>query len=63
MIELISHILLAFRSCFSRTAEFNWFVVVIFGFMVRLDHYGVSAFVRWLHLKPSLISMPDPGSN
>lgn len=53
MIEVISHILSAFRSCFTRTAAFNWFVVVIFGFMVRLDHYGVSSFVRWLQLKPS----------
>lgn len=53
MIEVISHILWAFRNCFTHTAAFNWFVVVIFGFMVRLDHYGVSAFVRWLHLKPS----------
>jgi hypothetical protein len=27
---------------------------VIFGFMVRLDHRGVSSFVRWLHIKPRL---------
>ncbi|MBS3757012.1 MAG: hypothetical protein KGY56_15055 [Desulfobacterales bacterium] len=53
MIDVISHILSTFRSCFARKAAFNWFVVVIFGFMVRLDHYGVSAFVRWLQLKPS----------
>jgi hypothetical protein len=45
MINEISRILEQFRSCFSRSAAFNWFVVVIFGFMVRLDHHGVSSFV------------------
>lgn len=51
MMKIISHILSDFHNCFSRTAAFNWFVIVIFGFMVRLDHYGVSVFVRWLQLK------------
>lgn len=54
MINEISRILIQFRSCFSREAAFNWFVVVIFGFMVRLDHHGVSSFVRWLCIKPRL---------
>ncbi len=54
MIATVSRILSEFRSCFSRNASFNWFVVTVFGFMVRLDHYGVSSFVRWLNLKPSL---------
>ena len=54
MINEISRILLKFRTCFSRNAAFNWFVIVIVGFIIRLDHYGVSSFVRWLCIKPSL---------
>jgi len=54
MINEISQILLKFRTCFNRNAAFNWFVIVIVGFIVRLDHYGVSSFVRWLCIKPSL---------
>ena len=54
MINEISRIVESFRSCFSRQAAFNWFVVVIFGFMVRLDHYGVSSFIRWLAIEPGL---------
>jgi hypothetical protein len=54
MINEISLILLKFRTCFSREAAFNWFVMVIMGFIIRLDHYGVTSFIRWLGLKPSL---------
>lgn len=54
MISEISRILLKFRACFSRQAAFDWFIIVIFGFIVRVDHYGVSSFVRWLCIKPSL---------
>jgi len=54
MINELSHILEQFRSCFSRKAAFEWFVAVVFGFMIRLDHYGVSSFVRWLSIKPRL---------
>ena len=54
MINEINRILIQFRPCFSRKAAFDWFVVVIFGFMVRLDHHGVSSFVRWLCIKPWL---------
>lgn len=54
MISQISHILEAFRSSFTRQAAFDWFVAVIFGFLVRIDHCGASSFVRWLGLRPSL---------
>ena len=54
MIEEISLILLQFRDCFNRPAAFNWFVIVIMGFIVRLDHHGVSSIIRWLGLEPSL---------
>ena len=54
MISEISRILADFRSCFTRTAAFNWFVTVVFGFIVRIDLCGASSFVRWLGIKPSL---------
>jgi len=54
MISHISCILAAFRPCFSRKAAFHWFVVVVFGFIVRLDQCGVSSFVRWLGIDPKL---------
>ena len=54
MIEQISLILVQFRDCFSRPAAFIWFVIVIMGFTVRLDHHGVTSMIRWLSLKPSL---------
>jgi len=38
----------AFAFCFSRSAAFKWFVISLFRMMVRLDHHGVSSFVRWL---------------
>ena len=53
MIREISKILSLFRDCFSRTSSFNWFVITIMGFFVRLDHHGVSSMVRWLNLAPS----------
>ena len=54
MIKEISRILESFRPCFTRTAAFNWFCTVVFGFIVRIDLCGASSFVRWLGLKPEL---------
>ena len=54
MIGHISRILEAFRPCFTRKAAYHWFVTVVMGFIVRIDHCGASAFVRWLALRPSL---------
>jgi hypothetical protein len=50
MINEISTILSMFRECFSRKAAFHWFVIVIMGFILRLDHHGVSSIIRWLGL-------------
>ena len=50
MEHTIFDLLAPFRPLFSRQASFTWFVVVIFGFLLRFDHYGVSSIVRWLHL-------------
>ena len=41
-----------FRKCFSRSAAFEWFVVIIVGLMVRSDHWGVTSIVRDLALHP-----------
>ena len=54
MINEISRILAGFRPCFTRKAAFYWFVTVVFGFIVRIDHCGASSFVRWLGIKPTL---------
>ncbi len=54
MIGEISLILVLFRDCFARVAAFNWFVVIIMGFIVRLDHHGVTSIIRWLSLDSSL---------
>lgn len=56
MIHEISNIMQLFRDCFSRGAAFNWFVIVVMGFIVRLDHHGVTSTVRWLSLDSSYYS-------
>ena len=52
MITYIESILQHFRICFSREASFKWFVILIFGLMVRSDHLGVTAVIRELVLDP-----------
>jgi len=54
MISEISRILASFRPCFTRMAAFNWFIIVVFGFIVRIDLCGASSFVRWLGIDPAL---------
>lgn len=54
MISQISRLLEGFKPCFVRQAAFHWFVVVVMGFIVRIDHCGVSSIVRWLRIRPSL---------
>lgn len=52
MIAEINQILLRFQECFSRQAAFDWFVIIIMGFILRLDHLGVTSFIRWIGLVP-----------
>ncbi len=54
MIGEVSVLLMGFRECFSRTAAFEWFVIVVAGFLFRLDHHGVSSIIRWLALDSDL---------
>jgi len=52
VLKILDKILFKFYSVFSYEATFNWFVIVVIGFMVRSDHMGVSSFIRWLYLDP-----------
>lgn len=52
MIKKIDEILGDLNSCFSRKVTFYWFSIIIIGFIVRIDHLGVTSFVRWLFLRP-----------
>jgi hypothetical protein len=54
VIDEISELLAGFAPCFSRKAAYHWFVVVVFGLIIRLDHAGVSSIIRWLGLTPDL---------
>jgi len=54
MIKEISDILTGFEKRFHRSASFSWFVVVIFGLLVRIDQHGVSSLISWLGLEPDL---------
>jgi hypothetical protein len=54
MIGQLGTILMTFREAFPRGATFHWFVVAVFGFIIRLDHHGVSSNIRWLRVRPDL---------
>jgi len=54
MIGQLCILLMAFRDSFPRGATFRWFVVAVMGFIVRLDHHGVSSNIRWLGICPDL---------
>lgn len=52
MDDKLFDILGRFRACFSREVTYNWFIIIMLGMIIRLDHYGVSSIVRWLSLTP-----------
>jgi hypothetical protein len=52
MVGQLGLLLMTFREAFPREATFQWFVVAVLGFIVRLDHHGVSSSIRWLRLLP-----------
>jgi len=54
MIEFIDEILTHFKPCFSRNTTYQWFVVVIIGFMLRSDTLGVTSIIRDLAIAPRL---------
>lgn len=51
MLKFLNSTLTQFRSCFSRYAAFEWFVVTVIGRMVRTDHLGVTSIIRDLSLR------------
>jgi len=54
MIREIGILLMGFRECFNKLAAFEWFVIVITGFIFRLDHHGITSIIRWLALRTNL---------
>lgn len=52
MLKFLEEHLMRFRSCFTRTATFRWFVVIIMGFMARLDQLGITSIIRALEILP-----------
>ena len=53
MLNFIDSVLQSFRTCFSREATFQWFVVIIVGLLLRSDHLGTTSFIRDLALNPA----------
>ena len=51
MIGRLTILLMPFREAFPRAATFSWFIIAIFGFIIRLDHHGVSSTIRWLRVR------------
>jgi hypothetical protein len=54
MIGELGIFLMTFREVFPRGATFHWFIVAVFGFIIRLDHHGVSSNIRWVGIRPDL---------
>lgn len=52
MIKYLDSILLSFRGSFTRKSSFNWFVIIIIGFMLNTDSSGVTSIIRELALNP-----------
>jgi hypothetical protein len=52
MYQTLNTLLMDFRPLFSREASHCCFIIVILGFLLRFDFYGVSSTVRWLGLSP-----------
>ena len=48
----VEAILAPLRGAFSRRAAFQWFVVVVWAFMLRLEAQGVTSIVRCMGLAP-----------
>lgn len=54
MLEYIEKILNNFKSCFSRHAAYQWFVIIVIGLMIRSDKLGTTSIMRDLALNPKL---------
>jgi len=54
LIGQLGLLLMSFRCAFPRGATFHWFVIAVFGFIVRIDHHGVTSSIRWLRIQEDL---------
>jgi len=54
MFQLINNILHDFYNCFKRAKTWQWFAVLVLGFMVRNDHRGVTSVISSLKLNHKL---------
>jgi len=54
MFHLVNSVLVEFISCFKRKSAWKWFVCLVLGFMLRIDHRGVTSTITALRLKPGL---------
>ena len=41
---------MGFRKCFTRRKTFEWFIVIVVGFMIRNDNLGVTSVMRMAEL-------------
>ncbi|MEG1982061.1 MAG: transposase [Clostridia bacterium] len=50
MWKLIDEVFIDFKKCFNRNATFEWFIVIVVGFMIRSDKLGVTSVIRDLDI-------------
>ncbi|MCX7745276.1 MAG: transposase [Clostridia bacterium] len=51
LFKLIDGILHQFRICFKREETFNWFVIIVFGMLLRTEMRGISTIIGTLYLE------------
>jgi len=57
MMKFLDELLAEFRSCFSRKATYQWFIVIVAGLLVRTDHLGVTSVIRGLFLSVDYVTL------
>lgn len=50
MYKELKTIIEGFRPSFTHRATYVYFVLILLGFILRMDHYGVTSTIRWLGL-------------
>ncbi|WLR42541.1 hypothetical protein LC087_17925 [Bacillus carboniphilus] len=41
-----------FKTCFTRQATYEWFVIIVIGLILRSDQLGLTSIIRELSLAP-----------
>ena len=57
MVKFVNDVLMEFRPCFSRKATFDWFCVIVVGFLARTDSLGVTSIIRGLFLSADYMGL------